>query len=630
MDPVDAGQYRFGEFELDESVRSLTRSGERVALSAKAFDLLVELVKRRGSVATKNELLESVWPNQFVEENNLSVQISALRKLLGEGNGGRRFIETVPGRGYVFVAPVEGPSGNVVIEQRTYERIVVEDEPDALSGKPRSHWLVIAIVAITLIAAGAGIWFWRSSGPASRIDSLAVLPFQYQGQRPDADYLSDGVTEALINNLSQIPNLTVKARGSVFQFKGQDATPQTAAAQLDVQAIVLGKIVESGDNLAINIELVNAANGNQIWGQRYERKLIDLVTLSNEIATDVASKLRLRLGAMPMARGQTKDPQAYDLYLRGRFLWNKRRQADHERALELFEQAIARDPNFALAYAAVGDVCVVDSYKCPEGVDCNGKARQYATKALAIEPNLGEPYATLGNVEWSDRNWSKADENYLRSMELNPGYGDAHHWRAEMLTRLGRHDEAVAEIKTALQIDPLSLIFNSDAAYILIYARKYEEGLTQARRTREMNRDWTASFYDAFWALEYMERYEEALDEIKGHPFGNLKDPAEVQQFVEEVEYVRDHLRKNGKSGYWRGWLDVFQREIAAGKKGLFYSCSVAHVELGEDDKAIEYLGKSVEEDEDDSSLLNSDPHFDRLKSNPGYIAMLKKMKFIQ
>jgi tetratricopeptide (TPR) repeat protein len=332
------------------------------------------------------------------------------------------------------------------------------------------------------------------------------------------------------------------------------------------------------------------------------------------------------LSASPEARGQTKNAEAYELYLRGRFLWYKRRQADHERALELFEQAIARDPNFALAYAAVGDVCIVDSYKCPEGVDCSAKGRNYATKALELEPTLGEPYAIRANIAWAEKNWTKADQDFLRSIELNPSYGDAHHWRAEMLTRMGRHDEAIAEINTALVLDPFNQVFTSDAAYIYVYARRFEEGLALARRSHEMNAEWSA--HEIAWALEYLGRYDEALDAFKGYPPGFSKDPLKIEAFNAELVKIREHYRSDGVQGYWRAWREFEQRMLDAGEGGShYYGLAVFNAELGEKDKAIAALNKSFETGELDVSLSLPEPHFDSLRDEPGFVEILRKLK---
>lgn len=632
MEAMGTEKFRFGEYELDPASRTLLRAGQRVEMYSKAFDLLCELVRNHDRVVSKDELLETVWPDQIVEENNLTVQMSALRKIFSGQSGAARYIATVPGQGYKFVAELEAGGDDVIIENRTFERIVVEhDEGDAeplqLVGSRRSRWPIYAIAAVLLAAAGAGIWWWRASATPVRIESIAVLPFDYQGSRSDADYLSDGVTESLINNLSQLPNLTVKARSSVFKFKGQDMTPQNIASQLGVQAVLLGKIVETGDGLALSIEVVNAATGDQVWGQRYERKLTDIASLTNEIASDVAGKLRLRLGAGPVARGQTKDSEAYELYLRGRFLWNKRQQKDHEVALELFEKAIARDPNFALAYSAIADVCVVDSYKPPEGVDCDEKGRKFAAKALEIDPQLSDPYAALASFDWSRRDWQKADENFRKAIELNPNNGMAHHWRSEMLLRLRRPDEAIAEMKTALLIDPVSQVFNNDYAYILVYSRRYEEGLAQARRANEMSADW--GWDTIVFANEYLERYGDALDATLGHPIsGDKKDPENVALWNQKVEKLRARFQKEGPIGYWKGLAAETEEYNATNAKKQYVLLSICYTKTGEYDKALDMLEKSIDAHEGGVDLSFAEPHFDPLREMPRYKALMKRLGF--
>lgn len=626
-------RYKFGQFELDPAHRVLLRDGESVAMNAKAFDLLCELVANSGDVVSKDDLLSRIWPDQYVEENNLSVQISGLRKAL-EGNG--QLIATISGRGYSFVAPVEkieDSGGDLFIEEHTVERITIEEDygqqrpAKQLAAVALSKWPIYALVVLIVTASVAGLWWWRTAKTTARVESIAVLPFSYQGERADADYLSDGVTESLINNLSQLPNMTVKARSSVFQYKGREASPQTIGSDLGVQAVMTGKIVERGDDFALSLELVNAVTGDQIWGERYNRKRTDIATLSNEIARDVVGKLRLKLSNDLVARGQTRDSEAYDLYLRGRFLWNKRRQKDHEVALELFEKAIARDPNFALAYSAIADVCVVDSYKPPDGVDCLEKGRKYAAKALEIEPQLSDPYAALASFDWTRREWGKADENFKKAIELNPNNGMAHHWRAEMLVRMRRPDEAIAEMKTALLIDPVSQVFNDDYAYILIYSGRYEEGLAQAQRSNQMNADW--SWDSIVFANEYLERYSDALDATLGHPIsGDKKNPENIALWNQKVEKLRARFQKEGPIGYWKGLLEETEEYNATNAKKQYTLPAICYTKIGEYDKALDMLEKSIDAREGGVDLSYAEPHYDPLRDMPRYKELMKRLGF--
>lgn len=634
METLTAAKFRFANFEMDCSRRLLTRDGESLNLNAKTFDLLQQLVENHGKLVSKDELLERVWPGQFVEENNLTVQISTLRKVFGESNGASRYIATVPGKGYSFVALVEiDDDREIVIEHRTIERITVDEEhaendlpPKQLAGKVSNRRLAFVAAAVVVVAV-IGLFGYRylAEWNSPKINSIAVLPFTYQGDRADSEFLSDGVTESLINNLAQLPNLSVKARSSVFGYKGQDVSPKKVAADLGVQAVMVGKIIESGDDFAISFEVVNASTGDQIWGERFVRKRGEIATLSNDIARDVVSKLRLKLSAEPIARGQTKDAEAYEAYLKGRYFWNKRTKADHERALALFRQAINRDPNFALAYAAISDVYSVDSSPLPRE-QSDPLAREAAMTALSIEPNLGEAYATLGNLEWGERNWKEGEKNYRKSIELNPNYATAHHWLAEMLCRIGRADESIAEIDTALRLEPVSQSINDDRGYILGMAHRYEEALAQAKRTHEL--DSSFRIYGLSYAYEYLERYDEALDVMVNHPPDRSTDPLKMADHNREIEKIRARYHKEGKQGYWAGYLNWTLDQIAHGDDdgGQNLGLSICYTNMDETKKALDYLEISVAKHESGSDMILVEPNFNPIRSEPRFQALLAKL----
>lgn len=330
---------------------------------------------------------------------------AALRKALGEKKGEHRFIVTVPGEGYKFVGELKAPAETaIVIENRTIERITIEEESEPsrllIGPKPRRYFLP-ALAILAIVAVGVGLWaaFFRKT--AAPVESIAVMPFVYEGDNPDSEFLTDGMTETMISNLSQLPKLTVKARASVFTYKGREIDPRKVARELSVQAVLLGRIKERGGQFVLSLELVDARTNNQIWGEQYTRKTAELATLQNEIARDVAAKLSRKLGGdTKLPGGGTTNAEAYQLYAKGRYFWNKRNHKDHLKALELFQQAIALDPNFALAYAAIGSVNQVDTYQVPKEVRFPA-ARAAALKALEIEPELAEAHTTLAAVAWS-------------------------------------------------------------------------------------------------------------------------------------------------------------------------------------------------------------------------------------
>ncbi len=635
MAGVENGQYRFGSFELDAPRRRLTLDGETMSVNPKAFDLLLELIRHRGSVVSKDELLSAVWPDQIVEENNVSVHVSALRKLLSADSDGKQLIATIPGRGYSFVAPVECIDDDLVIEQRTVERIVIEHDGGETApngrqllpgGKPNRKLLITAVAVLVLAASVTGVWWWKAQSvrPDSRIESIAVLPLSYQGSRQDSDYFSDGFTESLINNLSQIPNLSVKARSSVFPYKGRDLPPQKIADELRVQAVMTGNIVETDDGMTVSLELVNSSTGDQIWGERFVRKRSEIATLSNDIARDVVGKLRLKLAGEPVALGQTRDAEAYEAYLKGRYFWNKRTKEDHVRALALFRRAIERDPNYALAYAAISDVYAVDTAPVPRE-QAVPLARSAAMTALSIEPNLGEAYSTLAALDWDAYDWEKAEANFRRSIELNPNYSTAHHWLAEMLCRLGRHDEAIAEINIARRLEPVSLSINNDNTYILAMARRFDDALEQAKRTSEIDAAFGADWLS--YTYEYLERYDEALDAMLDHPDGGNADPAKMSRFNKEIELIRERYHREGPRGYWSAWLDWETDKFRNGDLNYTLGMAVCNVKLGDNQKALDYLESAVSRRSPGSDMLLVDPHYDEIRSEPRFIALLQKLK---
>ncbi|MGH9880872.1 MAG: winged helix-turn-helix domain-containing protein, partial [Pyrinomonadaceae bacterium] len=337
--------YEFGPYRLDMAERLLLRNGEPVPLTPKAFETLIVLVERSGHLVEKDELMKVVWSDAFVEESNLTNNVYALRKLLGPGENGRSYIETVPKRGYRFTAPVKELSTEaLVVEKRTLTRIVTEEsvaddsprqdvvgagEALAVAHVPahaelRSKWLWLLITLLAFALGISAFFIYRSltAAPPSQIQSIAVLPFKNESGNADVEYLSDGVTESLINSLSQLSNLSVKAHSTVFRYKDKAVEPQAVAAELSVQAILTGRLVQRGDDLTLYLSLIDGRNGNQLWGQRYDRKLADLVALQNEIGHDVSRKLRARLSVgdkQKLEKKYTSNAEAYQLYLRGRY-----------------------------------------------------------------------------------------------------------------------------------------------------------------------------------------------------------------------------------------------------------------------------------------------------------------------
>jgi TolB-like protein/Tfp pilus assembly protein PilF len=486
----------------------------------------------------------------------------------------------------------------------------------------------VGILIATALGIGAYFYFGRSD---TQISSIAVLPFANESGNAEIEYLSDGMTETLISSLSQLPNLSVKARSSVFRYKGKDPSPKTVGADLNVEALVNGRLVQRGNDLTLHVELVDTQTENVLWKSDYNRTLSNLVSLQNEIARDVAGKLRAKLSGAEqtqIAKSYTENAEAYRLYLQGRFHWNKRKPEEHIRAVQYFEQAIALDPNYALAYSGIADCYAVSSSPL-EGEERYNKLRTAANKALELDPTLGEPHAALASLAGDNWDWTYAERDYQKAIELNPDYPTAHQWYGEMLTRLGRHEEAIAEIQRARSLDPLSLVINSDMIYILVMARRYDEAIEQARRTLEMDPRWGFAGLQLVDAYLHKGLYEEALNEREKFLQNSDRTPEEKTASLEEVAILRAAYRSGGPAGFWRKLLESLTQARDKGEEiDLPFYASV-HARLGNKDEAFKWLSKAVDEKESGIDLLKVDPAFDNLRSDPRMDELLRRMNLL-
>ena len=623
--------FSFAGFELDTVTRRLLKNGENVPLNPKAFDLLFVLVAHHGQILSKGELLDEVWEGQFVEENNLTVHISALRKIFGEQKGENRFILTVPGKGYKFIAELNEPANaEIIIENHKIERITVDQIETAGAAAERlpfgrkNYVPALAVTGLLAVIGAVAVWFFldRFAAGAAPIESIAVMPFVYEGGNAETEYLSDGMTESLINNLSQLPKLTVKARASVFQYKGKEFNANKIGSDLTVQAILLGRITERGDALKISLELIDARTDNHLWGEQYTRKKSDLAVLQTEIARDVSAKLRQKLSNVePLQKGQTANAEAYRLYLKGRYLWNKRRHEEHLKALAAFEQALALDPNFALAYAAIGDVYTVDSFHGTE-TEKNAKGRAAAEKALEIEPNLAEALTVLAKIESISLRRTESEKYYKRALELNPNYASAHQWYAEFLMQDARIEESIFEIERALELDPLSSIINSDAAYIYTMGRQEDKAIAQANKLLEFDATWQFAYEWRAAAYEAQGNYAAAIADFEKNIEFSYRPDERKAQHLNELKELKEAFEKSGERGYWEKSLEITKRSPDPD----CYFLAVCYVKLGDRENALSSLEKMLENNQASKHKTKAEPYFDSLRSEPRFQAILRRL----
>jgi serine/threonine protein kinase/Tfp pilus assembly protein PilF len=493
-------------------------------------------------------------------------------------------------------------------------------------GVPQPRWrrraaTGIAAVALIALLAAAGRFYWLRAASGETIDSVAVLPFVNASADPNTEYLSDGITESLINSLSQLPHLKVMSRDSAFMYKGKETDARTVGQALGVRAVFKGRVMQRGDNLDISAELVDARDNSHIWGQQYTRKASDIFGLQGDLAKEMTSMLRMRLSGEDdkhMTKRYTANPEAYQDYMKGLYWTNKRTEEGFGKAIDYFQQGIAKDPTYALAYAGLAE--------CYDGQTNNGfvprkegypRAEEAALKALELDDTLAEAHTSLAFIKTDyDWDWSGADREFRRAIELNPGYARAHAFYGYLLYRLGRFEEAIAEEKRGVEIDPLSLLDNRVLGQSFYFARRYDQAIEQFRKTLELDPNFAGGH--TFLGEAYLQKsmYKEGIAEIEKELVispGNTLDLSELGHAYAvagrraEAQKVLDQLNERSK-----------QRYVSAASRAIIYAA------LGDKDKAFESLEKGYE----DRSIggIKVNPAYDPLRSDPRFADLLGRM----
>ena len=455
------------------------------------------------------------------------------------------------------------------------------------------------------------------------IDSLAVLPFENLSRDPEHEYLSDGITGSLINALATVPKLRVMAQSTMFRYKGRSVDPQAVGSELNVRAVLAGTIIEAGGSLRIGIELVDVATGSQLWGAHYHRPSGDIFLIQDEISQEISEKLRLKLTRSDkrrLTKRQTGEPEAYSLYLKGRHHWNRWTEDGFYKAIEYFEQAIDKDPTYALAHSGVADSYVLlgwNGYLPPK--DAFPKAKAAATRALGLDPDLGEARAPLAAVLWlHDWQWREAEAEFERSIALSPAYATSNHWHAEFLMTMGRNDEAIARMKKSQQLDPLSLIIGDAIGWAYYMARRHQESMEQLRRTAELDPHYPVTYWILGLLFRSMGRFEAAI--THGEKAVALSDgsPTMRAALAQTLAVAGEQMRANQI-------LDDLV-ELSPKKYVSPYFLSGICTGLGQQDRAIEYLEKAHQERSHWLLYLHIDPSMDLLRSNPSFQDLLRRV----
>jgi TolB-like protein/DNA-binding winged helix-turn-helix (wHTH) protein/Tfp pilus assembly protein PilF len=626
----------FGPFRVDPEQRLLLRDDQPVSLSPKAFDLLLVLLEHSGQIVLKDDLMKTLWPDTFVEESNLGQHVFQLRKALGDRSQDSSYIVTVPGRGYRFAQKVRTipeetipEEDSIVVESHTRSRVVIDGEglprPARLPGNRPLRSIAVLLGLFVIVFAGYLAWrrsrLEKPAGPARVM--LAVLPFQNLTGDPEQEYFADGLTEEMITQLGRLSpdQLGVIARTSVVGYKHGDKRLDQIGRELSVQYVLEGSFRRAGDRFRITAQLIQVKDQTHLWAQDYDRRPQDILALQDDVAMAVAEEIQLRLTPhqqTDLTRNRTVNPDAYEAYLKGRYFWNKRSQDGFRKAIEYYNQAIAKDPNYAQAYAGLADAYVLlGSYGFMPQKEAMPKAKAAAQKALAIDDQLAEAYTSLGLIseQW-DWNWREEEKDYKRAIELNPNYSVAHHWYGDTyLVLVGRIDDAIAELRKAHELDPLSSVVATDLAKRLADAHRYDEAVALFQKTLDVDPDFMPARHYLAQAYEQMGRYPDAIAEVKKakswetevYMLGQLGHIYALQGRRQEALEIADELQRRSAQRYTD---PVYLPKIYA--------------VLGENDAALGWLEKAYEERSVGMLLLRHDPDYDRLRSDPRFQRLIR------
>lgn len=638
--------YEFGPFRVDPVKRILLRDGQPVPLTGKAFDILLVLLEARGETLTKDQLMECVWAGTVVEEGNLSRNISTLRKALGESPDEHRYIVTLPGLGYRFVAkvrevekeaeeaaPQDAPLLQTISstsEARPEPTIPLTSGPEVLLEVrsrrfPRRTLALLAVAAVVVVTLTLAVARWHRElvgRAASPIRSLAVLPLENLSGDPSQDYFVDGITDELITDLAQLGALRVVSHTSVMRYKGARKALPEIARELKVDAVVEGSVSRVGDEVRIRAQLVRVATDTHLWAQSYEGSVKEVLTLQSRVAAAIARAIQVELTPAQQARltsNRPVDPTAREAYLKGRYQWRQRTAESLKQSIDCFEQAIQKDPSYAEGYAGLADAytVMVANDQMPTRVGMP-QAEAAAQKALSLDEALAEPHTSLAFVKFNfDRDPPGAEHEFRTALELDPGYATAHHWYGVMLMWLGRFEQASQEIQRAHDLDPFSPGITAALALNYYFSRHYEESLAL---TRELLAAYP-TFYIVHTVLALNQakkgttqaaifEFEKSLA-LERHPYtlmwlGNLYGVSGRQQ--QALEIIHELARRSGPN------------------QAYAYPTAVIWAGLGENDKALDWLDKAFEERESDLVMLKVEPSFDRLRPNPRFQRLMRRL----
>jgi len=574
--------YEFGPFRLVPAERLLLRRDVPVTLTPKVFDILLMFVRNGGRALGKEAFMREIWPDSFVEEGSLNRNVSTLRKALGDGEGGHRFIETIPKLGYRFVAQV------------------------------------------------------REVGAPPHARSVAVLPFKaLAAQESDEHYLGLGMADAIINKLSNLGRINVRPTGAVLKYTDAGQDILTTGRELRVGALLDGRVRKAGDRVRVTVQFVSVADGATIWAGTFDEKFTDIFAVQDSISEQVANALTLKLSGaerQSLSKHYTESGDAYQSYLKGRYYWNKMTAEGLRRSLECFADAVEKDPGYALAHAGMAASYVhLEIYGFMLPSEAMPRAESAALRAIGLDPTVAEAHASLALVRmFYERDWPEAEKGFGQALRLNPSYAAAHDWFAIYLMSKGRTEEALASIRRAQELDPLSLVINTDVACALYYARRFDDSIKQCRWVLETEPNFVTAYFRIGLAYEQLGRYAEALEafrsaielsagDSKAETVAAFKGGADARASLAHTYAL------SGNREAARGILAELEEQAARAYVPP-HDIAMIYSALGETDKAFDWLRAAYRERFSLLVLLELDPRFDRLRADPRFTNLLSRI----
>jgi len=654
---MPADVVKFGDgIELDRNAYELRRAGRALKLERIPLDILLLLVERGGGLVSREDIVAKIWGKDvFLDtDNSINSAIRKIRQVLKDDPENPVFVQTVTGKGYRFIATVteNGVPGRQQEDVRKFAVNTQVLEPDPgispgrvekplqlsnaeLDGVPSTffswklRWMFLLASLVLLLAAGAYVMHVRARSnftAAQRRVMLAVLPFANLSNDPEQEYFSDGLTEETITDLGELnpERLSVIARTSSSSYKHTNKTIAQIGHELGVDYVLEGSVRREGGSARISAQLIRVKDQVHLWAHNYDRETGGLLALQNELGKAIAQQVQVKLAPPYAGRSTNKyapNPEAYELYLKGRFYLNQRTFPEIDKSTEYFQRAIEKDPGFALGYAGLADSYVANAIRSPQ--DFYPKAKAADSRALELDDDLAEAHATLG-AEKADfeYDWQGAEQEFKRAIELNPNYAEAHFRYAwAYLTPLGRSEQAIAEMKTALQLDPFSRIYNTVFGLTYFYARKYGLAEEQFKRAIELNPDFFVTHYHFAWLYSQVGQYPNAISEITKGRF--LAGDHRVKIAASEEIALRKAFAAEGARGFWQQMQkETVKLDTEIGE----FDLPQVYARLGESEKALAELESNYEERRPLGTLLNVDPAFDSLRSDKRFGDLVRRM----